>query len=193
MSDDEILDQLSTFLFAGSDSTALAISWCLHLLSLHPDIQARLRQELLSFSLLTPVSRAESPCSCDSSDSADGNPYPTPPASRSSSTSSYSFQAHADAIDALPFLDSVVRETLRLCPPVHGTIRVATATDNIPVSSPVTMRDGSIVKPGECITIGKGSYIHIPIEGLNMSEDVWGEDAKTFKYEFFVDVSAVNC
>lgn len=181
LSDDELLDQLSTFLFAGSDSTGLGISWCLHLLSLHPDIQTRLRQELLSFSLITPTSRPVSSCSRpDSSDSEDCNPYPTPPSSTTSSPTSYSFQAHADAIDGLTLLDSVVRETLRLCPPVHGTIRVATATDSIPVSSPVTMRDGSVVQPGESITIGKGSYVHIPIEGLNMSEDIWGEDAEVF-------------
>jgi cytochrome P450 len=167
MSDDELLDQLSTFLFAGSDSTALAISWCIHLLSLHLDVQSRLRQELLSFSLLTPPSQ--------STGTVDGMSPAAPPPTASPT---YSFQAHADAIDNLSFLDSVVRETLRLCPPVHGTIRVATSTDSIPVSSPVTMRDGSVV---DSITIGKGSYVHIPIEGLNMSKDVWGEDAAVFK------------
>jgi cytochrome P450 len=169
MSDDELLDQLSTFLFAGSDSTALAISWCIHLLSLHLDVQSRLRQELLSFSLLTPPSYPES------TGTVDGISHATPPPTASPT---YSFEAHADAIDNLSFLDSVVRETLRLCPPVHSTIRVATSADTIPVSTPVTMRDGSVV---DSITIGKGSFVHIPIEGLNMSKDVWGEDAAVFK------------
>jgi cytochrome P450 len=168
MSDDELLDQLSTFLFAGSDSTALAISWCIHLLSLHLDVQSRLRQELLSFSLLTPPSYPES------TGTVDGISHATPPPTASPT---YSFEAHADAIDNLSFLDSVVRETLRLCPPVHSTIRVATSADTIPVSTPVTMRDGSVV---DSITIGKGSFVHIPIEGLNMSKDVWGEDAAVF-------------
>src|ERR1700722_11082788 len=48
LTDSDLLDQLSTFLFAGSDSTSLALSWCIHLLSINPEIQTRLRNELLS-------------------------------------------------------------------------------------------------------------------------------------------------
>ncbi|EGO02814.1 hypothetical protein SERLA73DRAFT_84668 [Serpula lacrymans var. lacrymans S7.3] len=147
LSDGELLDQLSTFLFAGSDSTSLTIAWCIHLLSLHPDIQKRLRDELLSLPV-NPVSDAS--------------------------------QASTEIIDALPFLDYVVRETLRLCPSVHGTIRVATQDDTIPISSPIVLRNGTVVQAGEEIPIRKGSYVHIPIEGLNMSADIWGEDARTF-------------
>lgn len=153
LSDADLLSQLSTFLFAGSDSTSLTMSWCIHLLSLHPDIQGRLRSELNSMS----------PC-----------------ASNSSSTSGYSAPTHAEAIDGLPFLDAVVHETLRLCPPVHGTMRVATRDDNIPISSPIVLRNGTIIQPGETIHIRKGSYVHIPIEALNFSTDIWGEDARIF-------------
>ncbi|KAG2368192.1 cytochrome P450 [Suillus spraguei] len=153
LSDADLLSQLSTFLFAGSDSTSLTMSWCIHLLSLHPDVQARLRSELNSMS----------PC-----------------ASNSSSMSGYSAPAHAETIDMLPFLDAVVRETLRLCPPVHGTMRVATRDDNIPISSPIVLRNGTIIQPGETIHLRKGSYVHIPIEALNFSTDIWGEDARMF-------------
>ncbi|OJA18829.1 hypothetical protein AZE42_00859 [Rhizopogon vesiculosus] len=152
LSDADILAQISTFLFAGSDSTALAMSWCIHLLSLHPDVQGRLRNELGSLS------------SC---------------ASTSSSTV-HSAQSHAEAIEGLPFLDAVVRETLRLCPPVHGTMRVATRDDNIPISSPIVLRNGTIIQAGESIPLRKGSYVHIPIEALNFSTDIWGEDARIF-------------
>lgn len=154
LSDADLLSQLSTFLFAGSDSTSLTMSWCIHLLSLHPDVQARLRSEFNSMSLC---------------------------ASNSSSMLGYSAPAHAEAIDGLPFLDAVVRETLRLCPPVHGTMRVATRDDNIPVSSPIVLRNGTIIQPGETIHLRKGSYVHIPIEALNFSIDIWGEDARIFK------------
>ncbi|KAG2062086.1 cytochrome P450 [Suillus hirtellus] len=50
LSDADLLSQLSTFLFAGSDSTSLTMSWCIHLLSIHPDVQGRLRSELNSMS-----------------------------------------------------------------------------------------------------------------------------------------------
>lgn len=133
-------------MFAGSDSTALAISWCLHYLSINPDIQTRLRDEIMS---------AKQP-----DDSPEGM---------------------QDSIMALPLLAAVVRETLRLCPPVHATIRVATADDLIPVSSPVVLRNGQIIQTDECIRIRKGSYVHIPIEGLNYDSSVWGPDARQFK------------
>ncbi|KAG1755051.1 cytochrome P450 [Suillus paluster] len=153
LSDADLLAQLSTFLFAGSDSTALTMSWCIHLLSLHPNVQGRLRNELGSLS----------PC-----------------ASNSASMSGYSVQSHAEAIDGLPFLDAVVRETLRLCPPVHGTMRVATRDDNVPISAPIVLRNGTIIQAGETIPLRKGSYVHIPIEALNFSTDIWGDDARIF-------------
>ena len=81
----------------------------------------------------------------------------------------------------LPYLDAIVRETLRVCPPVHGTIRVATEDDHIPVSEPVTLQDGTIIPKGGYITIRKGSYVHIPIEGLNYSPDIWGPTAQEFE------------
>ncbi|KAG1801366.1 cytochrome P450 [Suillus plorans] len=111
LSDADLLSQLSTFLFASSDST---MSWCSHLLSIHPDVQGRLRSELNSMS----------PC-----------------ASNSLSVSGYSVPTHTAAIDGLPFFDAVVCETLRLCPPVHGTMRVATRDDDsdIPISSPIVL------------------------------------------------------
>lgn len=85
---------------------------------------------------------------------------------------------HVDTLDALPFLDAVVRETLRLAPPVHGTIRVAMKDEMIPLSEPVLLRTNEFVKE---VRIRKGSYVHIPIEGLNYSKDIWGEDALLFK------------
>lgn len=96
--------------------------------------------------------------------------------------SSYKPSAKIDSLDSLPFLDAVVRETLRLSPPVHGTIREATSDDLIPISDPVILRNGTVVQKGGFISIRKGSYVHIPIEGLNFSEDVWGKDARVFKW-----------
>lgn len=96
--------------------------------------------------------------------------------------SGYSAQSHAEAIEGLPFLDAVVHETLRLCPPVHGTMRVATRDDNIPISSPIVLRNGTIIQAGETIPLRKGSYVHVPIEALNFSTDIWGEDARIFKW-----------
>lgn len=144
LSDCELLDQLSTFLFAGSDTTAISISWALHYLSQNPELQFRLRQELSSVVIPSGAS------------------------------------LDITVLDSLPFLDAVVKETLRLAPPVHGTIRVATKDDYIPLSSPTVLRTNEEVSS---VHIRKGSYIHIPIEGLNYSKDLWGPDALSFRPE----------
>ncbi|KAJ7037480.1 cytochrome P450 [Mycena alexandri] len=160
LSDPELLDQLSSFLFAGSDSTALAITWCLHLLSQHPEIQDRLRAEIIA---------APSP---DAAVTSKRN--------STSSVSSTSSVMQADTIEALPFLDAVLREVLRVSPPVHGTVRVATADDLIPVSSPVVLRNGKTIHEDGHIRIRKGSFVHIPVEGINLAEETWGPDAREF-------------
>lgn len=152
LSDQELLDQLSTFLLVGADTVSLTISWCLHLLSLYPELQTRLRDEILQL--------------------------PANPAPGTESSSSNLDTAWADAIDALPYLDGVLRETLRLGSPVHGFLRTPVQDEDIPVSSPIKLRDGREVTS---IRVRKGTYIHIPIEGLNMSEDIWGADALEFK------------
>lgn len=45
-SDDDLVNQLMTFLAAGHETTASAMSWAVYLLCKHPDVQARLRAEV---------------------------------------------------------------------------------------------------------------------------------------------------
>ncbi|PIL33317.1 cytochrome P450 [Ganoderma sinense ZZ0214-1] len=47
LSDEELTAQISTFILAGMDTTSNATARLLHLLSLHPDIQKKLRDEIL--------------------------------------------------------------------------------------------------------------------------------------------------
>ncbi|CUA72792.1 Cytochrome P450 97B3, chloroplastic [Rhizoctonia solani] len=51
MTDDEILGQISTFLAAGHETTSSSTSWALYALTKHPEVQTKLRQELLSAGL----------------------------------------------------------------------------------------------------------------------------------------------
>jgi len=155
ISDTDIANQINTFLFAGSDTTSLAISWCIHILAQKQDLQQRLRDELIGVSQGIP------------------------------SDDALATAEFYTELDQLPFLENVCREILRLIPPVHSSIRCALKDDTIPISSPMRWEDRSakIVKEElhpTGIKIARGEYIHIAIEGLNLSKYVWGEDAHEF-------------
>jgi cytochrome P450 len=67
---------------------------------------------------------------------------------------------------------------------VAQTVRVANNDDVIPLSQPVTLRDGREV---DHITIKKGQELHIPILAINKSKDLWGEDAEDFRPERWLE------
>ncbi|TDL26273.1 cytochrome P450 [Rickenella mellea] len=152
ISDDDILNNINTFFFAGSDTSSLALTWAILILAEHPHIQKRLRAELLTIANPT---------------DADGGDLST-------STSLHELYA---TIDELPYLNNVVRETLRVVPPVHSSLRMATKDDEIPTAEAVRMRDGSL-RWG--IRIQKGELVHIPVESMNVDTGVWGKNACEF-------------
>ncbi|KAF8898203.1 cytochrome P450 [Gymnopilus junonius] len=84
-----------------------------------------------------------------------------------------------DELNSLPYLDAVVRETLRIHAPVPMTMRKAVQDDILPLGEPVTDIHGNIL---DGIKIKKGQTLAIPITTLNRSKAIWGEDAREFKY-----------
>jgi hypothetical protein len=146
MSINEILCQISTFLAAGNDTTASAISWTLYALSTSPSSQSRLRAELLALS--------------------------SPPD-----------QLFTD-IQSLPYLDCVVRESLRLYAPAPTTMRVCMKDrDVIPTAEPWVGKDG---KERRGIEVRKWDIITVPIQGVNRCKRIWGEDAELFRWVFLI-------
>jgi hypothetical protein len=121
----------------------------MYALAQRPDIQARLRDELRAF------------------------PLPTAPVGNAPLDS----EALA-ALDKLPLLDAVVRETLRLYAPVPATIRTATVDSVLPLATPYVDRHG--VSHAE-IRVGKDEPIIVPILLLNRSKELWGPDAHEWK------------
>lgn len=157
ISDEEMLHMINTFMFAGTDTTSLAMTWILFLIAKYPDVQRRLRAELLSVIPSTPIE----------------------------SLTEDEVQSLYATIAELPYLDNVIKETLRLIPPVHSSIRVATQDDMVPTSSPLKrkMPDGTVIEEDvKQILVPKGTYIHVPIEGFQLDKELWGDSAWTFKY-----------
>ncbi|RYP68909.1 hypothetical protein DL770_008367 [Monosporascus sp. CRB-9-2] len=96
-SDENLVDQLMTFLAAGHETTATAMTWAVYLLARHPDVQSRLRREVREH-LPSPAAAA-----------ADANPATVSSAE----------------IDRLPYLNAVCSEVLRYFAPVPLTLREA--------------------------------------------------------------------
>lgn len=84
-----------------------------------------------------------------------------------------------EELNALPYLDSVIRETLRLHTPVTITARVAEKDDIIPLSEPVKDKYGNLLHE---IPLVKGNRVQIPILALHRMKALWGEDAAEFRF-----------
>ena len=65
--DENLVDQMMTFLAAGHETTATAMTWAIHTLALHPDIQSRLRTEIRAH--LPPLSDKLTPVTASMLDS----------------------------------------------------------------------------------------------------------------------------
>lgn len=143
---------MRTLLFAAQDTTSSALSRTLQILAVHPEAQARLRQE---------IRRAKE--SAESVESAFGD---------------------YDDLMRLPFLDAVIRETLRLFPPVSWGWRVARAETSLPLYRPVELAKGP--HKGELVTsipIAKNQQVVTGIAAAHRDESVWGKDADEWRPE----------
>lgn len=129
--DEDLINQLMTFLAAGHETTASATTWAVLALCQHPDAQRKLRAELLA----SPLPSARD---------ADG-------------------RVSSAALDALPYLNAVCNEVLRLYPPVPLTLRVAAHATSL---------------LGHAIPAGT-TVIMSPL-AINRDAALWGPDAAEF-------------
>ncbi|KAI9456893.1 cytochrome P450 [Boletus coccyginus] len=139
MTKEEVVAQIKMLLVAGYETTAISLSWALLELSRNPDVQTRLRNELLE--------------------------HGTDP-------------TYDQLSNGLPYLDAVIHEILRIHPPIVEVTRVAIEHDVIPLSEPVRTKSGEMV---DSLTIAKGTLVTVPMESMNRSATIWGEDARVFR------------
>ncbi|KAJ7644303.1 cytochrome P450 [Roridomyces roridus] len=157
MSVDEVLCQISTFMAAGHETTSSALTWCLYALVQNPLAQSQLRTALRDIECDL---RSECP-------ELAGSEY---------------LEMLTERVSKCEYLDWVIRETLRLHAPITSTMRVCMRDDQIPVDSDALNVD----KNGRRlygIRVKKWDIITIPIQAINKSTALWGEDARAFKPE----------
>jgi cytochrome P450 len=91
------------------------VAWALHELSINEDIQTRLREELRTL----PLPGSSGPLDALEPDTI-------------------------NALNSLPLLDAVVRETVRLYPPSWGVVREVVEDDVVPLATPLRSRYGKL-------------------------------------------------
>ncbi|KAG8696913.1 cytochrome P450-dit2, partial [Ceratobasidium sp. 395] len=90
--------------------------------------------------------------------------------------------ANHDALLELPYLDAVVRETLRVYGPVSNIVRQSQVDTVIPLEYPIDTPTGKITS----IPIKKGTGIVMNIVMANRYDKTWGEQADKFRPERWI-------
>lgn len=187
MSSLEILSQISTFIAAGHETTASGLSWCLFALAQHPQARQRLRQELRELDAKIPR------CDCFSAQSSSQS-EPQSHHRFCDFTSPEHRLAIEEALGNCKYLDWIIRESLRLHAPITSTMRVCMRDeDEVPVSGPLGPGDlgGYVDCEGNrrfSVKLRKHDIITIPIQAINKSKRLWGEDASVFRPERWEDL-----
>ncbi|CAK5269029.1 unnamed protein product [Mycena citricolor] len=83
-----------------------------------------------------------------------------------------------DELNALPFLENFIRESMRLYAPVVFNQRMANRDDVLPLAKPYVDRQGV---SHDTLPIRKGQVFTVPILAINTDKQTWAEDALEFK------------
>ncbi|KAH8998334.1 cytochrome P450 [Lactarius hatsudake] len=158
MPDDEMVDQIATFLSAGHETTAKALTWYFYAIAKHPETQVRIREEI---ALVRARAAGDEFTIADLDNMA------------------YTLATLKVVVDFIYFCES-----MRLDPIIWFTARVASRDDILPLAFPITTKSGKQITS---IPIKKGTPIDISLAVYNRLPDVWGEDANEWNPERFLD------
>jgi len=85
-----------------------------------------------------------------------------------------------DDYDSMPYLNAVIKESMRFNPVLGQTSRVNRADDILPLTDPILGTNGRMLNE---IAVKKGTWVVVDVTSSNRRKDVWGEDADTFNPE----------
>ncbi|KAF8438608.1 cytochrome P450 [Boletus edulis BED1] len=90
----------------------------------------------------------------------------------------------ATDLEAMPYLNAVLKEGLRFHPIGTTSLRMAMHDDILPLSKPILGVSGEMIHE---VRVSKGTEIMISISAYNRDKDLWGEDAHEFKPDRWLD------
>ncbi|KAJ7066108.1 cytochrome P450 [Mycena amicta] len=85
-----------------------------------------------------------------------------------------------DELNGLPYLEQVVRESMRLYPALVFTMRMAMQDDVLPLGKPYVDPKGKV---HDSLLIPKGQVVHMPLIAVHTDPEIWGADADVFNPE----------
>jgi hypothetical protein len=137
----DLLDEAITLLFAGQDTSAATLSWTLHLLSLHPEKQERVADEIIS---VVGIDADESQL------------------------------ISKQMISRMPYLDAVIKESMRLYPVAPFIVRKLTTDITIPIEDD----EGFVEKLTDTtrmttLTMPESTFACIWIYALHRNPKLW--------------------
>ncbi|KAJ3358180.1 hypothetical protein GGF32_000686 [Allomyces javanicus] len=134
LDDENIRDQVITFLIAGHETTSTLLSWCLYFLTQYPSVRERVLEEAVRV--------------CGTDPTAEITPQ---------------------QISQLTYITQVLKETLRLRPPVPALGKSCVTSTVLP--------GGTLVEAGNGVMVN--------INGLHHSRDLWGPNPTAFNPDHF--------
>jgi Cytochrome P450 len=142
-----LLDEAITLMFAGQDTSAATLSWTLHLLTLYPHVQAKLAQEI-----------------CNVANASSGG-----------AGCADEIEFTKQMMGQMPFLDAVIKESMRLFPVAPFVVRKIGTGVAIPLTPSGTSSNGHANATSGMLSLPDNVLACIWIYSLHRNPQFWSE------------------
>jgi len=183
LNEEQLVDTVINFIIAGRDTTAQALSWTFYLLLLHPEVEAKVLQEIEQLLGQQTTAVGTAGAAAEARGGVDPVTEIEPAGTEAAGARSEGCTAGQlsavpkpsyDQLRQLKYTRAVFLEGLRLYPSVPSNCKFAVEADVLP--------DGT--------AIPAGGLVMYPSYTINRLPSFWGEDADKFRPERWLEMSS---